>query len=135
MKIRHVERAVNPVEIIFNSIADKVFNNELKVRKEMIQTFAFHLANICQPGTTKFENLSGNLESVTKMAYIFRPMQWRWEAEKQVRITVLNDPAKKTCDIRVEGRKSEYWKVRREFKAFLSWLKGCVVLRHPNASK
>ncbi|CAF4933597.1 unnamed protein product, partial [Rotaria magnacalcarata] len=74
-----------------------------------------------------------NLEMIMKMPYIFNPMKWRWEAEKQVKITISSNTNRKTCDITVEGRDSDNQKVKQEFDSFLSWLRNCAVIRHPNA--
>lgn len=116
-------------------IAGTVLNDELRIRNEMITTMNFKLENRYRPDTTEFKNLSRNLESVTKMTYIFQPMQWRWEAEKQAKITIKNNPATNTCDITVEGRHSVNEKVKKAFDSFASWLSYCVVIRHPNAGK
>ncbi|CAF4081434.1 unnamed protein product [Adineta steineri] len=110
-----------------------VFNDELQLRKELITTKTFELENKCKVGTTEYDNLSRNLESVTKMVYIFQPMRWRWEAEKQMKITVDNNAAGKTCVVKVEGRLSEQENVKKEFDSFAYWLKWCVVIRHPNS--
>ena len=109
--------------------------DEIDLRKEMLTTMTFQLKNGCQPNTSWHDNLSNNLESVTKMTYIFKPMQWRWKIEKQVEIAINNIPASKTCEIVVEGRDSENKKVEKEFDSFLGWLKRCAVIRHPNAGK
>jgi hypothetical protein len=121
--------------ISLDGVAGTVLNDELRIRKGMITTMNFKLENRYAPGTTDFENLSRNLESVTKMTYIFQPMQWRWEAEKQAKITIKNDPATKTCDVTVEGRHSVNEQVKKAFDSFASWLTRCVVIRHPNAGK
>jgi hypothetical protein len=60
-------------------------------------------------------------------------MKWRWEAQKQVKITVTDNLAKKTCDIIVEGKHSENQNVKKEFDSFLDWLQKVAVIRHPNA--
>ncbi|CAF3883818.1 unnamed protein product [Rotaria sordida] len=120
-----------PIQL--SGIAGTVFHDELLLRKGMISTMKFKLENKCQPDTADFENLSNNLKSVTKMIYIFQPMQWRWEAEKQVKILINNDPATNTCEITVEGQDSENQKVKKEFNSFVSWLKRCVIIRPPNA--
>ncbi|CAF3369854.1 unnamed protein product, partial [Rotaria sp. Silwood2] len=111
-----------------------VINDEFHLRKEIVTTLKFELNNICQPNTTAYDNLSRNLESVTKMTKIFEPMKWRWEAQKQVKIIVTNDPAKKTCEISVEGRDSENQNVKKEFDSFLGWLKNTVVIAHTDAT-
>jgi hypothetical protein len=126
---------LNKRTIDLDGAAGTVFKDELEIRKEMVTTMNFKLENRYAPGTTDFDNLSRNLESVTKMTYIFQPMQWRWQAGKQVKITVKNDPATKTCEITIEGRDSENKNVKKEFVSFVSWLARCVVIRHPNAGK
>ncbi len=125
----------NKPTLVLKNQAGIVFNDELELRKELITINAFELENDCKQGTTKHENLSRNLESVTKMVYIFQPMRWRWEAEKQMKITVDNNPAGKTCVVKVEGRLSEQANVKKEFDRFVRWLKLSVVIRHPNSGK
>ena len=110
-----------------------VINDEFHLRKQMVTTMKFELENNCRQNTAAYTNLANNLESITKMTYIFNPMKWRWEAQKQVKITVTNNPAKKTCDIIVEGRHSENENVKKEFDSFLGWLQKAAVVRHPNA--
>jgi hypothetical protein len=126
---------LNKRTIDLDGAAGTVFKDELEIRKKMVTTMNFKLENRYAPGTTDFDNLSRNLETVTKMTYIFQPMQWRWQAEKQVKIMVKNDPATKTCEVTVEGRDSENKNVKKEFVSFVSWLACCVVIRHPNAGK
>jgi hypothetical protein len=125
----------NKKTIALDGPAGTVLNDELQIRKEMITTMNFKLENRFRPNTADFDNLSRNLESVTKMTYIFQPMQWRWESEKQAKITIKNDPATKTCEVTVEGRQSVNQQVKKEFDSFVSWLARCVVIRHPNAGK
>ncbi|CAF5064878.1 unnamed protein product, partial [Rotaria sp. Silwood1] len=60
-------------------------------------------------------------------------MKWRWEAQKQVKITINANPTTKTCEITLEGRDSENRNCQKEFQSFLSWLKRCVVIRPPHA--
>jgi hypothetical protein len=60
-------------------------------------------------------------------------MKWRWEAQKQVEITINSNTATKTCEITVKGRDSANKKVKDEFTAFIRWLQNCAVIRHPNA--
>jgi len=112
-----------------------VINDEFHLRKQMVTTMQFQLENNCTKNTAAYENLSKNLESITKMIYIFNPMKWRWQAQKQVKITISDNPANKTCDITVEGRDSENKNVRKEFDSFLSWLQRAAVIRHPNEGK
>jgi hypothetical protein len=112
-----------------------VLNAELHLRKEMITKIKFELTNRYQPNTTLHENLSRNLQKVSKMPNIFEPMIWRWKNEKQVRINVNNTVSSKTCEITIKGRYSEIQKVKEEFDSFLSWLGSCAVIRHPDAGK
>ena len=121
--------------LVLTNKAGMVFKDELELHKELITTQTFALENNCQQGTTEHENLCRNLESVTKMVYIFQPMQWRWKAEKQMVITIVTVPARKTCEVKVEGRLSEQTNVKNEFEQFERWLKRCVVIRHPNSGK
>ncbi|CAF0873800.1 unnamed protein product [Adineta ricciae] len=123
----------NKSAYVLKNRAGIVFNDEVQLRSELITTRTFQLENRCRQGTTEYENLARNLQSVTKIIYIFQPIQWRWEAEKQMKITVDNNPAAKTCDITVEGRLSEQENVKKEFDRFGDWLKRCVVIRHPNS--
>jgi hypothetical protein len=139
-KIRSAITAVanwvqNKPALVLKNQVGIVFNDELELRKELITTKAFELENKCKQGTTEHENLSRNLESVTKMVYIFQPMRWRWEAEKQMKITVDNNPAGKTCVVKIEGRLSEQANAKKEFDRFVRWLRLSVVIRHPNSGK
>ena len=139
-KIRSAFNAVinwvqNKPTLVLNNQAGVVFNDELELRKELITTKVFELENNCKQGTTEHENLSRNLESLTKMVYIFQPMRWRWQSEKQMKITVDNNPAGKTCTVKVEGRLSEQANVKKEFDRFVRWLGWSVVIRHPKSGK
>lgn len=125
----------NKPALLLKNQAGIVFNDELELRKELITTKAFELQNNYRQGTSEHENLSRNLESVAKMDYIFQPMRWRWETEKQMKITIDNNPAGKTCVVKVEGRLSEQENVKKEFDRFVRWLKRSVVIRHPNSGK
>jgi hypothetical protein len=62
-------------------------------------------------------------------------MIWRWQAQKQIKITVNSDIATETCEISIKGRDSEVNNVRKELNSFQSWLNSCAVIRHPNAGK
>ncbi len=115
--------------------AGVVLNAELHLLQELIAEDRFTLQNNNPENSTKFENLSRNLESVMRMPYIFRPMIWRWEAQKQVKITVNSYTATKTCEIIIVGKYSQIRKAREEFDSFLSWLQKCAVIRHPSAGK
>ncbi|CAM4814188.1 unnamed protein product [Rotaria magnacalcarata] len=111
----------------------QVLNAELHLRQQMVTELQFQLTNNCVPNTAAYDNMERNLEMIMKMPYIFNPMKWRWEAEKQVKITISSNTNTKTCDITVEGRDSDNQKVKQEFDSFLSWLRNCAVIRHPNA--
>ncbi|CAF2158143.1 unnamed protein product [Rotaria magnacalcarata] len=110
-----------------------VFNVELAIRKQIVTSMTFELKNECEPGTSNHMNLSRNLDSITKMPYIFNPMKWRWEARKQVKITINANSTKKTCEITLEGRDSENRNCHDEFQSFMSWLKHTAVIRLPHS--
>ena len=86
-------------------------------------------------GSKPHANFTRNLESVMKMTWIFKPLQWRWEHQRQVTITVNSDTANKTCEISVCGKDSDFKDVKKEFDSFIRWLQSCAVIRHPNSSK
>ena len=132
---RRIDALRNKSIVSLSGITGTVINDEFHLRSQMIIPMKFQLNNDCQLNTSLYENLAKNLESITKMTYIFNPMKWRWEAQKQVKITVTDNPAKKTCDINVEGRDSENQNVKNEFDSFLSWLQKAAVIRHPNEGK
>jgi hypothetical protein len=108
-----------------------VINTERYLRQKMINVIKFQLENSHTPGTTEYNNLSRNLEKVSKMPKIFHPMIWRWKLEKQIDITVT--PKSKTVEIMIKGRDSEIDKVKKEFDSFKSWLANCAVIQNPNA--
>ena len=115
--------------------ASIVFHEECDIRSKMIVKKNFKLENPFQSGTAEHKNLARNLNSLTKMVYVFQPMCWRWKNQRQVEITVNQDHSTHTCEVIVEGRLSEYERVRNEFKSFETWLKRCAVLRHPKSGK
>ncbi|CAF2052587.1 unnamed protein product [Rotaria magnacalcarata] len=107
-----------------------VLNAELHLRQQMIDELKFNLTNTSNPADDS--NFTQNLESIKKMTYIFNPMKWRWAAEKQVEITINNSTATKTCEIIIKGRDSDNANVKKEFDAFIGWLRIYAVIRHPN---
>ena len=113
--------------------AGSVLNAELHVRQQMIAEFKFNLEP--PPGATTHENFTRNIKSVMKMTQIFNPMKWRWQAQKQVEITVNSITTTGACEIIVKGRDSENRKVKKEFDSFAGWLQNCAVIRHPNDGK
>jgi hypothetical protein len=115
--------------------AGVVLNAELHLRQEIISEYTFYLENKNAVNTSLYQNLSRNLESVMKMTRIFNPLIWRWQSQKQVKITVNSDTATKKCKITVIGRDSDIKKVKEEFDSFLGWLQYCTVIRHPNGGK
>jgi hypothetical protein len=115
--------------------ADIVLNAELHLLQELITEDKFILENNNPENSNNYVNLSRNLESIMKMPHIFRPMIWRWEAQKQVKITVNSNTATKTCEIIIRGKYSQIQIAREEFDSFLSWLQNCAVIRHPNAGE
>ncbi|CAF1163491.1 unnamed protein product [Rotaria sordida] len=128
-----VDKLRNKPIVSLSGMTGTVISDEFHLRKQMVTIMKFELENDCKQNTTTYDNLSKNLESVTKMTYIFNPMKWRWKAQKQVEITVNNNPARKTCEIVLEGRDSENQNAKMEFNSFLGWLARCAVIRHPNA--
>lgn len=121
--------------VSFNGKSGIIYKAELDLRKQIETTMKFELKNECKTGTAEYENLSRNLESITKMPYIFNAMKWRWEAQKQVKITIDPNSNTNTCEITLEGRDSANRSCQKEFQSFLSWLKRCTVIRPPNAGK
>ena len=113
--------------------AGSVLNAELHLRQQMVSELKFTLGELAT-GTPHL-NFERNMESVMRTTRIFNPMIWRWQGEKQVKITINSDTATKRCEVTVEGRDSENKKVRKEFAAFIGWLQACAVIRHPNAGK
>ena len=113
--------------------AGVVLAAELHLRQEMTSELRFTLQELNT--STAHENFNRNLKSVMKMTHIFNPLIWRWQAETQTEITINNVTATETCEIIVKGRKSDNKKVRQEFDSFISWLRNCAVIRHPNAGK
>lgn len=131
----NIQMTLSSTSLLLTGRSDVVLNAELQLRKEMITERKFELKNRFSSNTAEYKNLANNLEKISKMPYIFHPMIWRWEAEKQVKITVDSNAAKKTCDIKVVGRASEIAKVKDEFDSFLSWLGSCAVVQDPDAGK
>jgi hypothetical protein len=130
-----INMALNNRTISLKGPAGAVLNAELHLRQEIIYEHTFNLENKNPAGTALHQNLSRNLESVMKMTRIFNPLVWRWQSQKQVKITVNSDTAIKTCKITVIGRNSDINKVVEEFDSFLGWLQYCAVIRHPNGGK
>ena len=112
-----------------------VLNTEKYLLQQLIISEPYHLVNSSTLSTAKNRNLSENLESIIKMSRIFKPMIWRWENEKQVKMTINSNTATKTCEITINGRYSEVEKAKQEYNSFLSWLKHCAVVQHPNEGK
>ena len=121
-------------KISLKGSAGVVLNAELHIRQQMVSDLTFSLTELAG-GSTTHPNFTKNLESVMKMTRIFNPMVWRWKAQKQVDITINSNTATKTCEITVKGRDSDNKKVKQEFASFISWLRNCAVIRHPNAGK
>lgn len=134
-KFSKINILLNNKTVSLKGPAGHVLNAELHLRQEIIYEHTFNLENKNTPGSTTYENLQRNLESVMKMTRIFKPLIWRWQSQKQVKITVNSDTATKTCKVTVIGRDSDIKKVCEEFRSFLGWLQGCAVIRHPNGGK
>ncbi|CAF1071693.1 unnamed protein product [Rotaria sp. Silwood1] len=64
-----------------------------------------------------------------KMSHIFKPMIWRWEAERQAKITVNPNTSTKNITVKVVARDSDYENIKKEFKSFVRWLGYCAVMR------
>ncbi|CAF2546861.1 unnamed protein product [Rotaria sp. Silwood2] len=128
-----IQMGLNNRLLSLNGPAGDILNAELYLFQQMIIEYPFCLENNNLVNSTKYKNLSQNLHSVMKMTQIFNPMIWRWEAQKQVKITVNSNTATKSCEITVKGRDSQVQQVKQEFNSFLSWLQECAVVRHPNA--
>ncbi|CAF5108603.1 unnamed protein product, partial [Rotaria sp. Silwood1] len=64
---------------------------------------------------------------------LFGPLRWRWESEQQVKIRTKMHKNNGTIEVTVEGIDSQNQAVHREFMSFLSWLRTCAVIRHPNS--
>lgn len=124
---------LNNSKLTLNGAAGVVLNAELHLRQQMISELKFDL--VPTMGTTTHENFNRNLKSVLKMTHIFNPMKWRWQAQKQVEITVNSITAAGNCEITVKGRDSENRKVKKEFDSFAGWLQNCAVIRLPNEGK
>ncbi|CAF1184864.1 unnamed protein product, partial [Didymodactylos carnosus] len=123
-----INMQLNNHVLTFKGPSGAVLDAELDVRQQLVTEMKFNLTN-----DAASENLKRNLESVMKMTRIFNPLIWRWETQQQVKITINNDTANKTCEICVEGRDSQNQLVFKEFQSFLKWLRSCAVIRHPNA--
>ncbi len=129
-----INMQLNSKQISLKGPSGTVLNAELHLRQQMISELKFTLTELgSSTSSTIHENFTRNLESVMKMIRIFNPMKWRWEAQKQVEITINSNTATKTCEITVKGRDSENKKVKDEFTAFIRWLQSCAAIRHPNA--
>jgi HrpA-like RNA helicase len=120
-------------KILLKGSSGVVLNAELHLRQQMISELQFTLTEL--GSSIAHKNFKSNLESVMKMTRIFNPMKWRWNAQKQVEITINSITATKTCEITVKGRDSDNKKVRDEFTSFIGWLRNCAVIQHPNAGK
>lgn len=120
--------------LTLDGLAGSVLDAELDILRQLVVEIRFPLTNQYSPNEkAKYTLMQQNLESLSKMPWIFNPMKWRWEAQHQVKITVNNSTLKDTCEIIVEGRDSQIQLVRKEFQSFLGWLKNCAVIRHPHS--
>jgi hypothetical protein len=128
-----VHMSLGSQKMKFKGSAGTVLNAELHLRQQMITELTFNLSST--PIVGDKSNFARNLESIIKMIHIFNPMKWRWLAERQVEITINSNTATKTCEIVVRGRDSENRNVKKEFDAFIGWLRNCAVIRHPNECK
>ncbi|UJR32828.1 hypothetical protein I4U23_020290 [Adineta vaga] len=120
--------------VVLQGIAGQVLDAELYILRQLIVETKFKLQNPHSSTTsTDYKRVARNLESVAKTSWIFQPMIWRWEAQRQVKITVNTSLVKDECEVTIVGRDSQNQLVQNEFNSFLGWLKMCAVIRHPNA--
>ncbi|CAF4734510.1 unnamed protein product, partial [Rotaria sp. Silwood2] len=139
--VANAKKAFSNVQIQLNNhilslegSAGSVLDAELDILQQLVVEMKFSLSNEYAPtAKADYERMQRNLEGVSKMPSIFNPMKWRWEAEHQVKITVNNNKTNNECEIIIEGRDSQNQYAYNEFRSFLSWLKNCAVIRHPNA--
>ncbi|CAF1563548.1 unnamed protein product [Adineta ricciae] len=114
--------------------AGQVLQAELFVLRQLIVEMKFQLRNPYLPSASAdHKRMARNLESVSNMTWIFRPMIWRWEAQRQVKIHVAKSFLKDESEVTITGRDSQNQLIYNEFQSFLGWLKVCAVIRHPNA--
>ena len=130
-KFSGISMSMSNSQVSLRGSAGSVLNAELHLRQEMVHEQMFMLTHLT--GTKPHANFARNLESVMKMTYIFKPMIWRWQTERQVKIEVNPDTANKTCQVSVRGRVSDFQDVKKEFDSFIRWLQNCAVIRHPNS--
>ncbi|CAF4306111.1 unnamed protein product [Rotaria sp. Silwood2] len=130
----NVQIQLNNHMLSLEGSAGSVLEAELDILKHLVVEMKFNLTNeYSLSATADYQRMKRNLEGVSKMPSIFNPMKWRWEAQHQVKITVNNNTINNECEITIEGRDSQNQYAYNEFRSFLSWLKNCAVIRHPNA--
>ena len=132
----NVQIQLNNHILSLEGLAGSVLDAELDILRQLVVEMKFTLTNVFSPtDRAKFELMKRNLEGVSKMPRIFKPMKWRWETQHQVKITVNTSVTKDASEITIKGRDSQNQLVQQEFQAFLGWLKECAVLRHPESGK
>lgn len=116
--------------LILNGPAGSVLKAEKYLLQALITSYSYKLKS----GTKiREEDFSRNVERLTKMMKIFKPMISRWQSQKQVKITTNGNSANRTCEITIEGRDSIAQEVIEELNRFQSWLRRCAVIRDLDA--
>lgn len=109
-------------KILLTGIAGEVLSTELYIRKQLISQNRTPLLS----DDESHEGLIRNVASLVNNLGIFKPLKWRWKAEKQVNITFRKIGDR--CEVIVEARDQDFKSVRKELDSFIEWLKVCVVL-------
>lgn len=123
-------------EITISGLANASLDAELMILQQLVIVTAYVFNNpFAQTDKTNFDAMKRNLEGLARMAYIFDPMKWRWQAEAQVKISFTPTLANDTLQATIEGRDSKNEGVIKELNSFISWLRTSAVLRHPNSGK
>jgi hypothetical protein len=130
----NVQMQLNNHVLSLEGLAGSVLDAELDISQQLVVETKFNLTNEYPPNDANYKRMDRNLEGVSKMPQIFNPMIWRWEAQRQVKITV-NSTSKNECEITIKGRDSQNQLVQKEFRSFLGWLRQCAVIRHPNSGE
>ncbi|CAM4987005.1 unnamed protein product, partial [Rotaria socialis] len=84
--------------------AGRVLTTELCVRQKLVVKNEIPLIPVNETDT----GLKRKVEDLTEELHIFRPMGWRWRAQKQVKIIFLKE--KDQCKIVIKAREKNYKK-------------------------
>ena len=109
-------------QIILTGNAGEILQTELYLRKQFISKHRTSLL----PESETHEKLKTNIANLVDILQVFLPLKWRWDAEKQVKVTFRK--VGDSCEVIVEARDRDFQKVRAELNCFISWLKECVVI-------